>query len=312
MRILITGGAGYIGSNLIKRLGKRFHFARPERVEWVNYDIRKNRRDDILNLARLKKAVRGTDGILHLAAIARPKWCFENPKVCLETNILGTINVLEAVRQVNPGAWIIFGSSREVFGNPSHFPVGDKTPRAPLNAYAVSKVAGEDLARQYAKNYGLRCLTVRFCGVYTGGGDILDRVIPKFIGQALRGLPITIEGDGKEKKFDFVYIDDIVEALRRAIYFIAKKEKGFYDDLTLSVNNPVSLYDLSRMIRRLTGSKSRIINLPERSYDVKGFWGKNDKAKRLLGWKPKVSLEEGIRRSIEELKPVFLKKRYSR
>lgn len=303
MKILVTGGSGYIGSHVIKRLGRRFNF--------INYDIREDSRDDVRNFKRLRKAVRGVNGVIHLAAIARPKWCFENPKTCLDTNVIGTMNVLEAVRQTNPKAWIIFGSSREIFGNPPAFPVTEKTPRSPLNAYAVSKVTGEDLMKQYAENYGLKCLTVRFCGVYTGKDDILDRVIPKFIGQALRGLPITIEGDGKKKKFDFVYIDDAVEGVSRAISFAARQKKGFYEDITLAANSPKSLYDLAKLITRLSGSKSRIVTIAERSYDVKGFWGTYNKAKKLVGWGPKISLEEGLNRAIKGLKPAFLKKRFN-
>ncbi|QQG45233.1 MAG: GDP-mannose 4,6-dehydratase [Candidatus Sungiibacteriota bacterium] len=292
-RILLTGGSGYIGSEIRKRLGERFHF--------INMDIKSGRRDDVRNFKRLRRAVRSVDGVLHLAAVSRPKWGYQDPYHCLITNVVGTINVLEAVRLINPRAWIILASSREVFGNLAKFPATEKSPRNPLNAYAVSKVCGEDLQRQYAKNYGLRCLTLRFCGVYTGRRDILDRVIPHFILQALKSRPLIIEGSGRQKG-DYVYIDDAVEGVRRAIHHVSSKRTGFYDHITLAAQNPITLTDLARMIIKLAGSKSSVIHAPPRSYDQQGFWGTFKKAYRLLGWRPRVSLPAGLRRSIKELR----------
>ena len=306
MRILLTGSAGYIGSSLIKRLRGRLSFARPEQVEFVCFDIRENSNNSILDLGRLKRVVRNIDGVIHLAAISRPKWGFENPYHCLMTNTLGTINVLEAVRTSNPKAWILFGSSREVFGNLKKFPGTEQSPRNPLNAYGVSKKTGEDLLKQYTENYGLRGLTIRFCGVYTGAGDILDRVIPKFIGQALGGKPLTIEGSGSFLG-DYVYIDDVVAGIEKAIAHVSKSKKGFYDDVTLAAQNPISLKNLANLIVKITGSKSKIIHLPDRTYDQRGYWGSNAKARRVLKWKPAVALKAGIERAVAELKPIFKK-----
>lgn len=293
MRILLTGSSGYIGTSLRERLGRRFSF--------IEFDIRKNPRDDVRDLARLKLAVKKVDGVLHLAAISRPKWGYTDPHLCLTTNILGTLNVLEAVRQVNPRVWVILGSSREVFGNLKKHPGNENSPRSPLNAYGVSKVAGEDLLKQYASNYGLRCLALRFCGVYTGKKDILDRVIPRFILQALRGVPITIEGDGR-KKFDFVYIDDVCHGIAEAMRFISSKSPSFYDDITLARQSPVSIANLARLIIKASSSKSTLDFQPNRTYDQEGYWGTYAKAQKLLGWKPKVTLEEGLEKSVKELK----------
>ena len=303
-KILLTGSAGYIGSSFIKRYGKCFSF--------VEYDIREKYKDDVLDLSRLKKIVSRVDGVLHLAAVSRPKWGYMDPYRCLVTNILGTINVLEAVRKENPSAWVILGSSREVFGDLKKLPGDEKSPRLPLNAYGVSKVCGEDLLKQYALNYGLRSLSLRFCGVYTGKKDILDRVIPRFILEALRGRAIMIEGDGRKKLFDFVYIDDALLGMEKAIGYIARRKKGFYDDITLAAHSPVSIYDLARLIIKLTGSRSSIKSGRSRNYDQKGYWGKYSKAKRILGWWPKTSIEDGLKKAIEELKPTAGGGRYSR
>lgn len=294
-KILITGSAGYIGSSFRARFRGRFSF--------INFDIAENKKNDVRDFERVKRAVRNADGVLHFAAVSRPKWGFEDPYRCLTTNVLGTVNVLEAVRQINPRAWVILGSSREVFGNVKKFPATEATPRSPLNAYAVSKVAGEDLLRQYAANYGLRCLALRFCGVYTGAKDILDRVIPRFILQALQGVPITIEGQGIER-FDFVFIDDALDGIFRAIRFLSVKPKGFYDDVTLAHYEPVSLYALAQLIIRFSRSRSAIQFVRTRSYDQKGFWASFAKAKKTLGWIPKFSLEKGLQKAIEELKPI--------
>jgi dTDP-glucose 4,6-dehydratase/UDP-glucose 4-epimerase len=303
MKILLTGSSGYIGSSLRKRLGGR--------VSFITYDIKENPKDNVLDLSRLKKAARGVDGVLHLAAVSRPKWGYKEPLKCIDTNIMGTANVLEAVRKSNPRAWVIFSSSREVYAGLDKFPVDEKSPRNPLNAYGVSKVCGEDLLKQYAENYGLRCLTLRFCGVYTGARDILDRVVPRFIGLALRGKPITIEGRGVNYG-DFVYISDLLDAIERAIEFVNSKPRGFYDDINLVSAKPIALYDLARLIIKMTKSKSRIVYLPPRPYDLKGFWGSRAKAGKLLGWKPKVPLETGLAFAIDELKPIFQKRSYNK
>ncbi len=302
MKILVTGSSGYIGSSVIERLGGRFSF--------VSFDIRENSKDDIRDLARLKRAVQGVDGVLHLAAISRPKWGFEDPYGCISTNVLGTLNVLEAVRRKNPRAWVILGSSREVFGNVKKFPGTEKTPRAPLNAYAVSKVMGEDMLRQYAANYGLSCLTIRFCGVYTGVRDVLDRVIPRFILRALRGAPLEVEGG--DQAFDFVHIEDTVVGIRRAIQFVSKKHGSFYDDVTLARGKPATLNELAAVVIRLIGSKSRVVHVRARTYDQRGFWGSFSKAKKLFGWTPKISLEDGLVKSIKELKLLGTRRGYKK
>lgn len=290
MKILLTGSSGYIGSSLQKFFGSKYEF--------IPFDLRGNTKRDVRDLAKVKQEVRGVDGVLHLAAISRPKWGFKDPHLCVSTNILGTLNVLEALRQINPRAWIILGSSREVFGNQNKFPVSEKAGRDPLNAYGVSKMAGEDLLRLYAKNYGLRCLTIRFCGVYTGAKDIKDRVIPRLIAQALKNEPLTIEGSG-EKRFDYVYIDDALLGVSKAINFMRGKSGGFYNDITFAANNPVSLKDLAKLIILLSQSRSKIVFTSGRSYDQHGFSGSYVKAHRLLGWKPKVKLEKGLKIAIE-------------
>lgn len=302
MKILVTGSSGYIGSSFIERHKGRFSF--------VPFDIRENPKDDVGNLLRLKNAVKGVDGVLHFAAVSRPKWGFANPHHCIATNALGTLNVLEAVRTVNLRAWVILGSSREVFGNLRKFPGTEKTPRAPLNAYAVSKVMGEDMLRQYAANYGLTCLTIRFCGVYTGVKDVRDRVIPRFILQATHGDPLEVEGGNQA--FDFVYIDDTVEGILRAVQFVSKKHGSFYDDVTLARGKPITLNKLAAVVVRLTGSKSKIVHVSPRTYDQRGFWGSFAKAKKMFGWTPKVSLEVGLEKSIKELGQPGFKAGYKR
>ncbi len=301
MKILITGGSGYLGSETRKRLGRRFSF--------INFDIKNDTKHDIRSFPSVKKAVVDINGILHFAAISRPKWGFQDPRLCLTTNINGTFNVLEAVRQMNPAAWIIFASSREVFGNLRKLPAKEESPRHPLNAYGVSKKSGEDLLEQYAKNYGLRCLTLRFCGVYTGKNDILDRVVPRFIGQALRDENITIEGSGKQLG-DYVYIDDVINGIEKAVSYISKRRSGFYDAINLVAENPVSLEDLAKSIRRFTKSKSKIVHLPPRHYDQQGFFGSFAKADKVLEWQPRISLKIGLQKSIRELKPFYLSKHF--
>lgn len=294
MKIFITGSAGFIGSNLSR-------FLRQQGFKVAGYDIRFHSKDDVRDYRRLAGAIRSfkPDGIIHLAAIARVEDCYLRPGDCVATNYGGTANVLEAIRNTNDvrRPWLIFSSSREVFGNPKKFPVKESDSKNPLNVYAVNKLAAEELIEDYVRNYGLKARVIRFSGVYTGLNDQLKRAIPRFLLAALNNKPLTIEG-GKQF-FDFVHIDDSVLGVFQCIQDIEKRSAVF-DDFTLAGGKAVSIKDLARLILKLTKSRSELKFIPPRTYDVIGFRNDPAKVKKILKWLPKIDIEMGLKKCLKE------------
>ncbi|MFX1402457.1 MAG: GDP-mannose 4,6-dehydratase [Promethearchaeota archaeon] len=294
MKLLITGSKGFIGSHLKGMLERNS-------VDIVSYDIRDNPKDDVKDLNRLKVKVKNLDGVIHLAAVSRVKLAQDNPLECIQTNIGGTINVLEAVRQENVNnPWVIFGSSREVYGESVILPVTEDSPRNCINIYGISKVTGEDMCKVYSTHYGLQTRVLRFSNVYTGVKDQLDRVIPKFILQALNDEDLVINGSGDEL-FDFTYIEDTIRGVYACIQEVSKSDISF-ENYNISSGIPISLRNLAELIIKKTGSNSNIKFTKPRSYDVSNFYAKTIKAEKKLGFKSKISLSEGIDLAINELK----------
>lgn len=294
-KILITGSAGFIGSAL-----KRSLIESGARVK--DFDIRLNKLDNVCNLKRMQRAVKifKPEGIIHLAAMSRVEDGFKDPHGCVQSNIVGTTNVLEAARlagdQKKP--WIILASSREVFGEPKKLPATEKTPRQPINVYGVAKLTDELLAENYADNYGLKAWVLRFSNVYTGLNDRPERVIPIFIRRALANQPLIING-GKQV-FAFTHISDVVRGIGLTIKTISKSQQ-LYEDINLG-GEKLSIIKLAKAIINLSGSQSQIVFNAARRYDVNVFWIKPLKAKKILGWTAQMSIGQGLKKSIKEFK----------
>lgn len=298
MKILITGSSGFIGSALKRLLGEKG-------IEIITYDIKENPMDDVRNFSSLQAKFISVDGVVHLAAVSRVKIAHENPLECINTNIGGTINILESVREFiseNGRPWVIFGSSREVYGEPVKLPVVETSHRKAINVYGVSKLSGEELCKVYAENYGLKTRVLRFSNVYTGVNDHLDRVIPKFILQAFNREDLVINGLGEEI-FDFTYITDTVQGIWGCIQEI-ERNSHLFDDFNISSGIPISLVDLAELIIKKTESSSKVKYTASRSYDVSKFYADPAKARKKLGFAPKIALENGINLAIKELKSI--------
>lgn len=296
MKILITGSSGFIGSSLKEFLEKQGH-------EIVSYDIRSNPKEDVRDFNYLLSKFKDVEGVIHLAAISRVKIAQEDPLKCVRTNIGGTINVLETAKYYELNKkhpWVIFGSSREVFGESPVLPVTEDSPRNAINIYGVSKITGEDMCKIYSTYYGLKTRVLRFSNVYTGLNDQLDRVIPKFILHALTDKNLIINGTGEEQ-FDFTYIEDTIQGIYACIQHIIK-DTSSYEHFNISSGEPVSLKDLAKIIIKKTGSNSEILFSKSRTYDVSKFYTNPIKAKKYLGFRVKISLDKGIELAIKKLK----------
>ena len=296
MKILLTGSAGFIGHALKTFLEK-------QNVSVVPFDIKNDPKYDIRDITILKRKVKDVKGIIHLAAVSRVITAQQEPLKCVSTNIGGTSNILESARTTeNEPPWVIFGSSREVFGEPKNFPVTEETPKIPINIYGLSKITGERLCETYSKYYGLKIRILRFSNVYTGVNDHLDRVIPKFILQAFKDENLFINGTGEEK-FDFTYISDVIKGIYGCINDIEKNQDRL-NDFNLSIGTPVSLKELAELIIEKTNSNSKIMFNESRDYDVNHFYASPKKAEEQLGFTPKITIEEGIELAIKELKKI--------
>jgi UDP-glucose 4-epimerase len=307
-KILITGGLGNIGIDLTKKLIELGHSV-------VIYDYREDRYKlfeenqnvevilgDIRDFERIRKVAIGVTGIIHLAAVSRVVWGYENPLDCVDINIRGTANILEAARISVRKPWIVLGSSREVYGEPEMLPCKEEADKKVANIYGVTKIAGEYLLQKYCENYGLSGITLRFSNVYGSTMDQLDRVVPKFLIRASRGLSLVIQGGGQ--LFDFTHIDDTVDGIIKSCELLVNSkfnDEQIYDDFHILTGKATSLQDLAQMVNELFENEVVIDYSNPRSYDVEKFYGDPTKAEKLIGFKAMVDLKEGLSQFAKEL-----------
>jgi nucleoside-diphosphate-sugar epimerase len=308
-KILITGGLGNIGIHLTEVLIKLGHTV-------VIYDFREDRKNifekndnvnvvigDIRDYEHLRRVMIGATGIVHLAAVSRVVWGYENPLDCVDINVRGTVNVFEAARVSVRKPWIIFGSSREVYGEPDELPCKESAPKKVANVYGVTKTTGENLLEQYCKNYGLSGITLRFSNVYGSIHDQMDRVTPKFIIRASKGLSMVIQGGNQI--FDFTHIDDTVDGILCAINFLIdyanNSDSFFYDDFHILTGEANSLQDLAEIVKIHFENGIKVDFSQARTYDVEKFYGDPSKASEILKYRSKTNLKDGVKQYIELL-----------
>jgi len=285
--ILVTGSSGLVGAALVERLTA---LGQPVR----GYDIAAGPQDT-QDTGALQAAVHGCGGIIHLAAVSRVLWGEHNPGLCRRVNVGGTRNVLEAARHSSVRPWMLFGSSREAYGPVSVFPADEDTERKPMNVYGRSKLAGERLV-EAAQSAGLKAAILRFSNVYGRVSDHADRVVPAFARAAAEGRMLRVEG--RDHVFDFNYLDDVVDGILKMACFI-EAEKTSPPPVQFVTGVGTTLTELAEASVRIAGTGSEIRHVGPRSFDVNGFVGSPGRAHRLLGWQPKVGVEEGLTRMIE-------------
>ncbi len=292
MRILVTGSSGLVGSALCTRLRRDGH-------EVVQYDIRIQPglagHGDILDTWTFSQAANGCDGIVHLAAVSRVVWGESNPYLCHKINVDGTRNALAVARTSIPQPWVLFASSREVYGQQSVFPVVESASTVPVNTYGRSKLAGEQLVTEAVES-GSNASTMRLSNVFGSVDDHADRVIPAFAQAAAVGGILRVEG--RQSSFDFTPLSDTIDGITRLISLISRE--GPQPPIHLVTGRETTLGELAELATRLGHSNSQIIERPERKYDVSRFVGDPGQALSRLGWKPSLSLEQALQNLIDE------------
>jgi UDP-glucuronate 4-epimerase len=313
--ILITGGAGFIGSHLVDHLlseGEwRIHvvddfnnFYDPSikreniraHLRQLNYELHEV---DIRDLAKLKDifAARRFDCIVHLAARAGVRPSLTQPLLYSETNINGTFNLLELARTHNVKQFV-FGSSSSVYGINAKVPFSEDDPiRQPISPYAATKAAGELICHTYAHLYGIRCVCLRFFTVY-GARQRPDLAIHKFARLISEGKPIPVFGDGLTRR-DYTYIDDIIAGVRAAIDYAGSD----YEVFNLGESRTVELRELISLIEQELDQHAVIELQPMQPGDVPQTFADIAKARALLGYDPQTQIEAGIQRFVEWFRP---------
>jgi UDP-glucose 4-epimerase len=305
-RILITGGAGFIGTTLAGRLvdanevlalDNLHRDARtPELIEHPNYEFHTG---DVLDLELLRRLAAGSTHIVHCAAIAGVDTVLEHPVRTMRVNVVGTYNVLEAALTTLPTLErLVEFSTSEVFGSFA-YKVAETTVTATGSVgdarwtYAVSKLAGEHMAHAYHEELGLPAVSVRPFNVY-GPGQIGGGAIRAFIEAAMAGNELTIYGDGSQIRA-WCYVDDMVEALLVALEHPQAVGQSFNVG---NARSAVTIYDLASRIKRLTGCPGEIVFRPLPYTDIELRIPNVDKARELLGFEARVELDEGLARTI--------------
>ena len=309
--ILITGGAGFIGSHLVDRLMAEGEW-RVTVVDDFNdfYDPQIKRANvsahmsnasysmveaDIRNRAALEIIFDKTnfDCIVHLAARAGVRPSLSEPQLYAETNINGTINLLDLARE-HQIKQFVFGSSSSVYGINAKLPFSEEDPiLQPISPYAATKAAGELICHAYTHLYGIRCICLRFFTVY-GARQRPDLAIYKFARLIDGGKAIPVFGDGTTRR-DYTYIDDIIQGVRAAIDF----NTSDFEVFNLGESRTVELRELIALLEKELDQKAVIDRQPMQPGDVPQTFADIDKARRQLGYNPQTQIEEGIRLFVE-------------
>ena len=304
MKILITGGAGFIGSHTIERLLKNGYevvcldnfdpyynpnIKRKNITPFVENENFKLIKGDIQDIELLQDLICDIDYIFHEAAQAGVRASVENPMKTHEINATGTLNLLKVALDSDVKK-IINASSSSVYGNVSYLPFDEIHPNAPVSPYGASKLVAEHYCRIFTDIYGLKTVSLRYFTVF-GPKMRPDLAINIFTRKALHNEPIEIFGTG-EKTRDFTYIDNIVEANMLAM----KKGSGEYN---IGSGKRVTVNELAEKITALTNSSSKLTYSDAVKGDAEHTWSDISKAKKELGYNPKIDLDEGLWRYVE-------------
>ncbi len=312
--VLLTGGAGFIGSHLLDSLladgasvtvVDNFDPFYPRSRKERNLEAhRGNARVrlvecDLRDMDGLRTELAGPyDAIVHLAAKAGVRPSIEDPVAYQEVNVRGTQNLLELAREREIRQFV-FASSSSVYGVNPRVPWSEEDHvLQPISPYASTKVSGELLGHVYSHLYGIRFVALRFFTVY-GPRQRPDLAIHKFARLILEGKPIPVFGDGSTRR-DYTYIDDIVSGIRAAIDY----RKTTYEVINLGNNQTLSLREMIEGLEAALGVSATRQQLPEQPGDVPQTWANVDKARTLLGYEPRTRYEEGVRRFVSWLRAV--------
>jgi UDP-glucose 4-epimerase len=306
VRVLVTGGAGFIGSNLARALlargddvrvldnfstGNRGNLAGLEHdVELVEGDLR--------SYERVHAAVRGVEVVFHQGALPSVPRSVQDPLTTTAVNVEGTLNVLLAARDEGVRR-IVNASSSSVYGNGGELPRAESQLPDPISPYAVAKLAAERFCTSFSRVYTMEIVSLRYFNVFGPRQDPTSQysaVVPRFIRAIAAGEPVTVYGDGEQSR-DFTYVDNVVGA-----NLLAADAAGVSGEIVnVATGGSTTVNELAETIGRLLSRSVEKVFEPEREADVFASWADVEQARRLLAYEPRVALEDGLRRTADFL-----------
>lgn len=293
MRVLVTGGAGFIGGHVAVFLSEKGYevtaldnLERPSRSSLER--LREAGVPLLVSDLREEASCSGFDVVVHAAAYIDVAESVEKPAEYFENNVVATAKLAKACAESGVKLFV-FLSSAAVYGEPAYLPVREDHPARPISPYGLSKLAAEQVLELFNRVYGLSYLTFRLFNVYgPGQSAAYAGVIAKFVERAARGLPPVIFGDGEQTR-DFIHVRDVARALLRALEREVKNEV-----FNIASGKPTSILELARLVLKLAGLRAEPVFEKPRPGDIKHSYADITKARQLLGFQPAVSLEEGL------------------
>ncbi len=301
MNVLVTGGAGFIGSHLVDRLvNSGYNVKVLDNLSTGNLSNIKSNIDngkidfvkgDITNLEQVKNCVSGVDVVFHLAAQVSVPLSIKDPAFNFETNVTGTINLLSTLANKNPNGKFILASSCAVYGDPQKLPADEKTPTNPISPYAETKLLGEYYTLGFNQNKLLKTSALRFFNVYglRQGLNDYSGVITKFIDRIKQNQPLTVYGDGTQTR-DFVHVSNIVDALIACL----ENSNAEGEVFNVGTGNAITIEDLAKSLIQLSGASCTVNHAPAREGDIKHSYANIAKAQNKLNYHPTMQLSTGL------------------
>ncbi len=307
-KILVTGAGGFIASHLIERLvtegaGVR-GFVRynsrndPGMLKWLAPEIFSQveiMQGDLRDNEAVRNAVRGVDTVFHLGALIAIPYSYVNPREVIDVNIMGTLNVLMAARDFETRR-VVHTSTSEVYGTAQYVPIDEKHPLQGQSPYSASKIGADRIAESFYRSFETPVVTLRPFNTF-GPGQSMRAVIPTIIVQALTRDEVKL--GSLEPSRDFTFAKDTANGFVK----VAEAEGVLGEEINLGNDNTIRIGDLAEKIFKLIGKTPKIVADPQRvrpgKSEVMKLWASNEKAKRMIGWEPRISLDEGLRATIE-------------
>ena len=301
MKCIVTGGSGFLGTHLVRALLQEGHQVK-------NIDLRESPDvattiADIRNKEAMLAEIIDADCVFHLAALIEAGESVKNPQSFIDTNITGTLNVLEAMRQNNIKLFI-FSSTAAVYGEPLSIPISEDDRTIPINPYGMTKLAIEGLLSSYVASYDFTGVALRYFNLYgpEEHHEPETHAIPRFIKQLYNNEEITVWGSGEHQR-DYIHISDVVDAHLKALDFAQAQPKE-YHYFNLSTEQPASVLEIVGHITQAFADlniqrEPKITHFPARAGDPLKLYASSQKARHSLSWTPRITLEAGMREVVE-------------